>query len=1002
MVERFSANPPHLSRSTPKGIIQGRESQGGPDGCYGHGRCGFDRSTSFGRCRRSGVRCVGYNFPVPRRSKLAIWVILSLFSTLLAPFFSQSASASGATPLFTLQGSDLNAYGSGEYWYTTAGFAESVTVNSGRGGLTKTFTPAAGGLFGGKSTGDSLTGTIGNTAALDTVTVEVWLKLSDSGTVENTSGSMIFSWNPGTGVNNYNIYHFQSKIGFNTFNSDLYGFDSTLLEDNQWNHFVFIMTDTGGETDQKIYVNGTARTLSCLVGTCTSSRTFSPGGNFLFMDNAKAMGTWNAKGTIGQVKIYNQGITASNALSNFESTRNSYITGFGNLNDVTITRTADLNDSATVLNSSLSSADSMTITGFDTQTVRVTAATDTGTVNITTTTSLTKATGSGYANSGSNAITTAGKTIAFEGSVANVQAALATLRLNLPTQRSGSFSGLATITVSVSYVGGSSTAFNSDNDHFYRLYSPNTTWQNAKDATTASGNCGISFNGLCGYLATVTSETETVFISSKVTDQPSWIGGDDTSVEGTWRWPSNSPEGGAIFFKDSANNPGTVNVNYCLDGLKGFCPSAVTGNIDRYNNWNGGEPNQSGNEDALQIVDGASGQWNDLPVTGSTLPYIIEFGGKTGEALTYQPRTRNVLVNFTFASVSTSTASIPTCTPASITSISPAGGSSLGGTRVTLSGQGLNSSIYLNGRAVQVSQSSSTSAVFATPPGVKGVATVTIQGCGNSASSTFTYDPDPKITSLSSTSISTSGGILTISGSFLLGATVSVDGLNGVIESNSDLTVKAKLPATSAGEKVIKVSTAFGSTSLKLSYIDPPVLKPIAEGIYIAQGDEIKLSFAAAGATSYSATGVVPPGLQINSSTGTLFGVVQREGIFNFSITASNLVGSDTRTYSLSIDSATPKAISANVYFGHKNSSLSLSNKATLDRLILKFKKVAPKRLLPVLTLSGTVNDKGDSLSTTRQNLIKSYLESQGIKFSSVNLKSGSSNKTSTLISWPR
>jgi hypothetical protein len=238
------------------------------------------------------------------------------------------------------------------------------------------------------------------------------------------------------------------------------------------------------------------------------------------------------------------------------------------LNDVTITRAADLTDSVTVLNSILSSADSMTITGFDTQTVRVTATTDTGTVNITTTTGLSKATGSGYANSGSNAITTAGTTVAFEGNVANVQAALETLRLNLPTQRSNSFSGLATITISVSYVGGSSTAFNSDNDHFYRVYSPNLTWLQARDATTASGNCGISFNGLCGYLATVTSETETVFISSKVTALDSWIGGDDILTEGTWRLPSNSPEGDAIFFKDSANNPGTPNVNHCLDGLQ--------------------------------------------------------------------------------------------------------------------------------------------------------------------------------------------------------------------------------------------------------------------------------------------------------------------------------------------------------------------------------------------------------------------------------------------------
>jgi hypothetical protein len=187
-----------------------------------------------------------------------------------------------------------------------------------------------------------------------------------------------------------------------------------------------------------------------------------------------------------------------------------------------------------------------------------------------------------------------------------------------------------------------------------------------------------------------------------------------------------------------------------------------------------------------------------------------------------------------------------------------------------------------------------------------------------------------------------------------------------------------------------------------LSYIDPPVLKPIAAGVYIAQGDEVQLSFATVGATSYSAAGVLPSGLQINSSTGSLFGVAQREGIFNFSITASNLVGSDTRTYSISIDRATPKAISANIYFGHKSSSLSLSNKSTLDRLVLKIKKVAPRSLLPTITFSVTPKSNEGILSANRQNLIKSYLESQGIKFSSVILKSGNPSKINASISWQR
>jgi hypothetical protein len=43
--------------------------------------------------------------------------------------------------------------------------------------------------------------------------------------------------------------------------------------------------------------------------------------------------------------------------------------------------------------------------------------------------------------------------------------------------------------------------------------------------------------------------------------------------------------------------------------------------LNQYVNWNGGEPNNSGNEDYAQFVGG--GKWNDLPNT--SLPYVIEF-----------------------------------------------------------------------------------------------------------------------------------------------------------------------------------------------------------------------------------------------------------------------------------------------------------------------------------------------------------------------------------------
>ena len=40
-----------------------------------------------------------------------------------------------------------------------------------------------------------------------------------------------------------------------------------------------------------------------------------------------------------------------------------------------------------------------------------------------------------------------------------------------------------------------------------------------------------------------------------------------------------------------------------------------------YTHWNGGEPNNAGEEDCANITAGAGGQWNDLGC-GSPQPYI--------------------------------------------------------------------------------------------------------------------------------------------------------------------------------------------------------------------------------------------------------------------------------------------------------------------------------------------------------------------------------------------
>ncbi len=115
------------------------------------------------------------------------------------------------------------------------------------------------------------------------------------------------------------------------------------------------------------------------------------------------------------------------------------------------------------------------------------------------------------------------------------------------------------------------TSQNNYNGHSYYRSTGSMTWTDARQACLNMG----------GHLVTVTSAAENNFIFNL---WPSgWIGLTDEVSEGTWRW--------------------------------------VTGEPYSWSNWNGGEPNNAGNEDYIQFVGG--GKWNDLPNT--SLPYVLEF-----------------------------------------------------------------------------------------------------------------------------------------------------------------------------------------------------------------------------------------------------------------------------------------------------------------------------------------------------------------------------------------
>jgi hypothetical protein len=133
---------------------------------------------------------------------------------------------------------------------------------------------------------------------------------------------MLFSWVQSN--TNYNIYHYDNNLGFNTFQSQLFGVNSTNYN-NIWTHIVFVMTDTGPWSSQKIYINGVSQNLTCRVGSnCTDvySRSFSPAGDFVLMTHPNGLDSFSAKGDLGLVRVYDRELTAA-AIANIYSATNA-------------------------------------------------------------------------------------------------------------------------------------------------------------------------------------------------------------------------------------------------------------------------------------------------------------------------------------------------------------------------------------------------------------------------------------------------------------------------------------------------------------------------------------------------------------------------------------------------------------------------------------------------------------------------------------------------------
>jgi len=217
--------------------------------------------------------------------------------------------------------------------------------------------------------------------------------------------------------------------------------------------------------------------------------------------------------------------------------------------------------------------------------------------------------------------------IGFEGSQAEVNTALATL-----SYKGDGTTSSVSITASATPTGAS---YNKANGHYYKHVTAANVDFTVAQAAAASDD--QKYNGLTGYLVTITSAAENAFVFGKTTGD-AWIGASDdgsltenthAEAEGTWEWVA-GPEDGETFHCQAGTGDDA-------EAAHGDC----TVGTYNYVNWDpqgaqGGEPNDFGDgarSENCAHIRASDGEWNDYLCTNDAVDaYIIEYGGMGGTA----------------------------------------------------------------------------------------------------------------------------------------------------------------------------------------------------------------------------------------------------------------------------------------------------------------------------------------------------------------------------------
>jgi hypothetical protein len=204
-----------------------------------------------------------------------------------------------------LDASNLSSYpGSGTTWYDLSGNGSNGTLLNG-----PVLDPKGYIDFDGSNDYVVFNAPIGSST---TVTVEMVCEIPS-----NYSNKMFFGWN------GYDVWCSGGNLGYNTNNGDVHGISASTVSSlglvNNWKHYVFEMRSDVSYTNNKIYVNGVAQTLSQRQNSeNVGNRNFNSGtGQFPgYRSNATA---YVMDYNVSYFKVYSRSLSQSEILQNYYS-----------------------------------------------------------------------------------------------------------------------------------------------------------------------------------------------------------------------------------------------------------------------------------------------------------------------------------------------------------------------------------------------------------------------------------------------------------------------------------------------------------------------------------------------------------------------------------------------------------------------------------------------------------------------------------------------------------